>query len=104
VHQGVAAIHQSVEVGAAPADEPLETGVESAGHTPHVAERHIVKSAGFDPYHDAARDPGGRRHVHLSQAPSEPKRSQCRPDALVFHRGTLDGRPYLRLTGCRFRA
>jgi hypothetical protein len=78
--------------------------VEGACQPPHVAERHTVNSTGFDPHHDAPRDSGRRRHVDLSQVPSEPKRPQRRPDALVLHRGTLNRRPYLGLTGCRFLA
>ena len=102
VHQCVAAIYQSVQVGAAPAEHPLEPSIEDTCHSTHVAERNVIQAAGFDPHDDPTRDSCGHRDIRLSKPPAEPKGSECRADALVLHRGSLAGQPYLRLTGCRF--
>jgi hypothetical protein len=94
VHQGVAAIDQPVQVGAAPPDQTLESSVENACQAPNMAERDVVQSTGFDPHHRAARDSGGGGDVDLAQPTAEPEGPERGADALILH-GAQSGVPPL---------
>jgi hypothetical protein len=95
----VAAVHESVELAAAPADADDDLGLERCEELSERTQRHRVEPAALETRDDIVAEARSIRDIDLPEPKPMAKGSGDAADAKVVHHAILDRDAYLRIAG-----